>query len=113
MAARRMARSSSLRGAFQMLLRKAPAPRATRTLVVSAGDVQMRLDRFVRAQLPSIPQSLIQKLTRTRAIAVEEPGQPKRKAIASERVSAGMLVHVPEDVGHLQKPTRRIVRARV
>lgn len=95
-----------------MLRRATPAPRPPpRPLTVGAGDAHMRLDRFIRSQLPALPQSLIQRLTRRRAISVTEPGAQPRKATTSERLVAGMVVHVPADIEQqLLKPTRRAVR---
>lgn len=96
-----------------MLRRAATAPRAPpRPLPVGAGDAHMRLDRFVRSRLPSLPQSLIQRLTRRRAISVSEPGAQPRKAAASERLSEGMVVFVPGDIEQqIAKPTRQPVRS--
>lgn len=95
-----------------MLSKKpAAAPRPPRQLAVGVGDVNMRLDRFIRAQMPALPQSLIQRLVRRRAITVAEPGQPLRKGTVSERVRDGMIVNVPQDVdASVAKPTRRAVR---
>jgi hypothetical protein len=98
----------------RMLRRAAPPPARppSRPLAVGAGDAEMRLDRFVRAQVPSLPQSLIQRWTRTKTISLSEPGLPPRKTTAAERLRPGWIVHVPAKIESTD-PTPRSKRSAV
>ena len=64
-------------------------------LKVTANTAGMRLDRFIRAALPQIPQSLLARLLRQRQLTLLDNGVKKRGLKADLRVSANQIVTLP------------------
>jgi 23S rRNA pseudouridine955/2504/2580 synthase len=59
-------------------------------LRVTAADADTRLDRWLRRQVPNLPQGLLQKLLRSGQIRVDG-----KRAEANTRLAAGQQVRVP------------------
>lgn len=59
---------------------------------VLAQDADMRLDRWLRLQFPSLPQSLVQQQLRKRKIRLEAAPSVEPTPLESERARAGSIL---------------------
>ncbi|KAJ2364539.1 hypothetical protein H4S02_010868, partial [Coemansia sp. RSA 2611] len=74
-----------------------PSTALLRLLTVPSHAAGLRADRFLLAQV-SIPPPLLFKLLRKRAITQVLPEGQSQRLQGSDRVQAGMQIHIPSDL---------------